>query len=209
MTWNFTHMVSGAWSHPPAKSGSSWNHTSTRYIPPQEEFTCFVCTFSNFWIDIGNDVAHAWCSTHVHLRLSNSWIDVGNDVGWLGRICFAFFMFILLFRIDVAHSPSLVTWANSKANSHVGGKVGRKVLSKIDHLSPLGTLITWVLKPSLHVHPNLGYKVFTHEIEGYYAYFMEDFETSFFNFSKRMMDGGWQFRWDLIEIQHSIHLDEI
>ncbi len=145
MTWNFTHMVSGAWSHPPAKSGSSWNHTSTRYIPPQEEFTCFVCTFSNFWIDIGNDVAHAWCSTHVHLRLSNSWIDVGNDVGWLGRICFAFFMFILLFQIDVAHSPSLVTWANRKAISHVGRKVGRKVLSKIDHLSPLGTLITWVL----------------------------------------------------------------
>jgi len=71
-----------------------------------------------------------------------------------------------------------------------GGCGGREVfLSNIDHLSPLGMLITWLIGLPLHIHPNLGYKVFTHEIEGYSTYFMEDFETSFFIFSKRMMDG--------------------
>jgi hypothetical protein len=38
---------------------------------------------------------------------------------------------------------------------------------------------------------------------------MEDFETSFFNFFKEDDGWGWQFRWDLIEIQHSIHSGEI
>ncbi len=72
-----------------------------------------------------------------------------------------------------------------------GGRVrGREVfLSNIDHLSPLGMLITWLIGLPLHIHPNLGYKVFTHESEGYSAYFMEDFETSFFNFFKE--DDGW------------------
>ncbi len=78
----------------------------------------------------------------------------------------------------------------SKGNFSCGKESGEegfvqdRSLESIRNVDHMGT------KPSLLVHPNLGYKVFTHEIEGYYAYFMEDFETSFFNFSKRMMDGG-------------------
>ncbi len=103
-----------------------------------------ICTFLNFGIDIGNDVVamlrvqlmfictffelwnwhwqwrccHTLCSTHVHW----SFVKLLNwrwRWRWLvGGICFAFFMFnscsFLLFWIDVAHSPSMVTWANQR-----------------------------------------------------------------------------------------------
>jgi hypothetical protein len=67
---------------------------------------------------------------------------------------------------------------------------GAEVLSNIDHLSPLGTLVTWVLGLPLHLHPNLAYKVFPHDIKGYSAYFMEDFET-FFSFFFFFKEDGW------------------